>query len=393
MSLLDVDHQARAQALLQRAIARERVPHAYIFHGPSGVGKETLAVGLAELLLCASPRTVDAVEETTCAQSADGFRAGCGECEECSAVRAGTHPDLHLIYRQLGRQHPDATVRARKALDLGVDVIRHFVIERVGRTPIRGRGKVFILCEADRMTSAAQNALLKTLEEPPGATTLVLLVESLDRLLPTTLSRCQAIGFNTLPTTFIRQELSSKAPDVPDLECAWYARAADGSLGCACEWAGDGIYEVNNQVVSLLTKLDNPPGEAAVKSLIEISKSLGKPYRQRDPDITDTEAGRRGLQTVFQLAAMFYADVMRFGVCRKDGPAARGREPAPPMNQAFAGDIERLAADLDAEAAASTLSRLTFADRSLDLNVNTQLVVETLLNDLARLRAGAHLLA
>jgi len=391
MSLLNIAHQARAQSLLQRAITRERMPHAYIFHGPSGVGKESLAVGLAELLLCESPRTVASVEETICAQETDGFRAGCGECAECRAVRAGTHPDLHRIYRQLGRQHPDATVRARKALDLGVDVIRHFVIERVGRTPIRGRGKVFILREADRMTTAAQNALLKTLEEPPGATTLILLVESLDRLLPTTLSRCQAIGFNTLPTAFIREQLSKKAPDLPEVECAWYARAADGSLGRACEWAGDGIYEINNQVVSLLTKLDNPPGEAAAKALIEISKSLGKPYRRRDPDITDTEAGRRGLHTMFQLAAMFYADVMRFAVCHGGGTGAADRKPAPPMNQAFGRDIERMAGDLDAEAAASALSRLTFADRTLDLNINTQLVVENLLNDLTRVRAGASL--
>jgi DNA polymerase-3 subunit delta' len=95
------------------------------------------------------------------------------------------------VHRYLIKEHPESDVRKRKGLEISVDVLRHFVIERTALTPIRGRAKVFVIREADSMTTQAQNALLKTLEEPPGPTFIILLVSALDGLLPTTLSRCQ----------------------------------------------------------------------------------------------------------------------------------------------------------------------------------------------------------
>jgi DNA polymerase-3 subunit delta' len=226
VSLADVKHQATAQRMLQRAISSHRVPHAYVFHGPEGVGKEMLARGLARLLLCESPKR-DAEPQASASATAQVNQEhllildACGVCSECKLVAAGTHPDLHLIYRQLNREHPEPEVRKRKGLEIGVDVLRHFVIDKVGMKPSRGRAKVFLIREADVITPQAQNALLKTLEEPPGTTYLILLVTGLDHLLPTTLSRCQVVQFDALPYQFVRERLRAMRPDLPAEQADW----------------------------------------------------------------------------------------------------------------------------------------------------------------------------
>ena len=379
MSLAEVCYQGHAQRLLQRAIDGGRLHHAYLFHGPDGVGKERFALGLAQYLLCDQP----AVHGTDVKLvGLESLRAGCGECEDCRSVAAGSHPDLHLIYRQLNREHPDPTVRKRKALEIGVDVLRHFVIEKVGRTPARGRAKVFVIREADRITAQAQNALLKTLEEPPGATVLVLLVRSLDKLLPTTLSRCQPIRFDTLPTAFVRERLAALLPDLAGDQLDWYARYADGSVGMATERAGDELHALNLAVAAELAALSS--GAAAgrpdrvAKAWTEKSKGLGERYRKRDPEITDTEAGRRGLKAIFHLASAWYADVMRVGGGDTEGV----------VNAGIRDQLTAAATRIAQSAAIDAVKRLSQAEGHLDRNVNVQLCVETLVNDLARIGRG-----
>lgn len=366
--------------MLQRAVARDRVPHAYIFHGPNGVGKEMLSRGLAQLLLCANPvdRVVEAEDRQ--ATGVDELRTGCGKCEDCRTVMAESHPDWHLIYRQLHRDHPDPDVRRRKGLEISVDVLRHFLIDRVQLTPARGRAKVFLLREADRITAQAQNALLKTLEEPPGTTFIILLTASLDRLLPTTQSRCQIVPFNTLPTAFVRDHLGRIAKDLTPEAIDWYARGGDGSIGNAVERAGDGLLEVSERVVGLFAGPESFLAEAMTKRWNEESKNLGEAYRKRDPEITDTEATRRGLKTVFQLNAQYLADVIRVGA----------GETSAVVNVHLADRLRRTAERLPPQRTADAIERITRAERQLDLNANVQLVVETLANDIARIaRSGA----
>jgi DNA polymerase-3 subunit delta' len=352
------------------------------------VGKEKLALGLAELLLCREP-----VDETLEGDHANVVgvneaRVGCGDCDDCRLVAAETHPDLHLVYRQLNRHHPDPDVRKRKALEIGVDVLRHFVINRVGLTPARGRAKVFIVREADRATVQAQNALLKTLEEPPGKTVIVLLVTAVDRLLPTTLSRCQLVRFDALPTTFVRNALARSWPDLPDEQIAWYAQCGEGSVGRALEYAQDELYGLNGRLVEGFAQLGSPRGASGGKAKAastmrtdrlatmwtDESKALGDRYRKRDPDITETEAGRRGLKSILQLAANWYADILR----------VHSGEESAVLNSAWRDRLDQAAASIDVECAAQAINRVTQTERQLDLNVNTQLAIETLLNDLAQ---------
>ena len=169
MQISDVRHQDRAHRVLQLALSSNRVPHAYIFHGPSGVGREMLALRLARVMLCGS-RGRSAADEGGLDLGIEVTDA-CGKCDDCKLMEAETHPDLHLIHRQLGALHPDQAVRNRQGLELMVQVIRHFVVDQSMLKSVQGRGKVFVVREAERMSTEAQNALLKTLEEPPCTAT------------------------------------------------------------------------------------------------------------------------------------------------------------------------------------------------------------------------------
>ncbi|MFQ5591913.1 MAG: ATP-binding protein [Phycisphaerae bacterium] len=400
MPLAEVKYQSHAQKLLQRAITGQRLPHAYIFHGLEGIGKEMLARGLAQLLLCARPleRSLEGADAQTV--GVDRLLDGCGDCTDCRAVAARSHPDLHLVYRQLNREHPDPAIRRRKALELGVDVLRHFVIDRAGLTAVRGRAKVFIIREADRATSAAQNALLKTLEEPPAGTHVVLLAATRDRLLPTTLSRCQVVRFDPLPTAFVRDKLGSLFPDMSAEQISWYASCSQGSLGATLEHVGDRLYQVNHTLVGKLTELNGRTIDSVLSAWTDASKTLGSGYRKRDPEISETEAVRRGFRTILQLAAAYYADILRSAAPTRSAerPSVENAAPAAPIavsarapaiiNAAWEMHIRTAAQRTEAEHAVDAVNRIAQAEHQLDLNGNVQLVIETLAADLANLSAG-----
>src|SRR5205085_6244956 len=189
--------------------------------GPEGVGKRMTALRLAQRILCSGRPLpllpVPPLRKSRLAPPPAGIPCreastldACGRCDDCLAVESGMHLDLQVVERTMNRLHPDALVRRRQANDLGVDVIRHFLIEPACRHPVRGIAKVFIVEEAERMNNAAENALLKTLEEPPGSSYIILLATSEDRLLPTTRSRCQVIRFGRVPDEFVRAHLAQQ---------------------------------------------------------------------------------------------------------------------------------------------------------------------------------------
>ena len=365
MSIFDVRHQPRAHRILQRALVAERLPHAYIFHGPDGVGKEALAVELAGVLLCAEPKRFDGGSVRELGDWSGPVRDRCGRCDDCRVVSPGTHPDLHLIYRRLNRAHPDKTVRDRKAIDLGVDVIRHFVIDAVGLKPGRGRAKVFILREADMMSPAAQNALLKTLEEPPAATFLILLVSLLDRLLPTTLSRCQQVPFMPLPLGFLVEQLRRRQPGLTERQADFVARLSLGSLGAALQYADDRLFERNERILAKLANLPHAGALAVAKELLDEARTLGEPFRKRNSDLSETETLRQGLLTLLAILANFYGGFLRGD--RNDGDAGG-------------------AGSITPEAGAEAISAIGTAERQIDRNASPPLCLESLVFHLARLR-------
>jgi len=368
MSLLDVHFQAHAQRILRRSIKSGRIPHAYIFHGPDGVGKEHFACGLAEILLCEKPVDRNLSVSQLESSGIETIRTGCNQCDACRMLAAGAHPDFHLITRQLHREHPDAEVRKRRGLEITVDVLRHFVIDRVSLTPKCGRAKIFVIREAEEMTIQAQNALLKTLEEPPQNTFIVLLTRSVDRLLATTQSRCQLVPFGTLPTSFVKDRLKTLRADANSKVIDWCAAASDGSLGRAVSLVDLELYAAYGRIHETVRRIDESRDDGIVKQWTDEAKALGERFRSDDPEITEAESTRRGLSEVLQLVARSCDESLR----------------------SLGDDADSFEA---AENAAAAIDRIAEAERQLDLNANTQLVIEVLVGELKQLSGAGRVQA
>lgn len=279
MQLSDVHHQPQAQARLQLAIHAGRVPHAYVFAGPSGIGKEMLAQRLAAILLCADP--VESSPPAEYAGLGGPWRDACGRCIECELMAADTHPDLHRIYRGLTKFHPDKKVQRKKAIDLSIDVIRHFLIDSMGLSPARGRAKVYVVAEADTLNRHSQNAMLKTLEEPPDHSYIILITPAIHDLLETTRSRCHLVGFQTLPLGYVIERLM-RDRGLSRESAVFLAELSGGSLGTALRHESLGLHAQAEVVAQLLATAPDDPlgfGKRIQDMAREFAKELEKTTR------------------------------------------------------------------------------------------------------------------
>ena len=215
MALSDVQGQPRAVHALQAALAQGTLPHAWLLTGPSGVGKELAALGMAQALVCPVAPMV-----------------GCGTCPACARVSRFHHPDVlwlmpeeEAVRRKLAARSDFDHVPSR---DIRVDQVRRLQ-ERLALRPLEAPRKVVLIAPAEAMNPQAQNAFLKTLEEPPPDTVLLLVTAAPDRLLPTLRSRCVRVAFGPLPHAFVRDQVQRRLGHLRRyLEAV--ASLADGSL-------------------------------------------------------------------------------------------------------------------------------------------------------------------
>ncbi len=267
-----------------RAYQNQRLPHGVIFAGPVGVGKATTARALAKLFLCD--------------EGEDPYAMG--------LIDAGTHPDYHVITKELVR----LTSKTSKATTLSIDVVRDHLVTPAMKKTVTGKGKVFVVEEADLMQSAAQNSILKTLEEPAGRTLIVLLTPRPDDLLPTIRSRAQVFRFGQLSDKTVFNQLKLKGHDPKTAENA--TRLADGSLGIALRWIEDGVVD---QARDLQSHLDGLMMGRPTADLADWLKAASDAYAARqiekDELASKDNATRAGIGVYLSLAARHFRAALR----------------------------------------------------------------------------------
>lgn len=249
----DLIDQDRVVESLRRALVSERVAHAYLFHGPDGVGKTATALAFAQALLC-ERHTDDA----------------CGTCLACTKVQRLIHPDVQVLFPQPKDAKPEdvaerlqhlasnpystvdfarrpflneAEKSSNKQVQYHVKRVHEDLHGRVGYRPAEGRYIVAIVTDADLMRTEAANAFLKLLEEPAPETIFVLTTSRVDRVLPTIISRCQRLRFDLLEAGQIEQTLVARE-NVDPTRAAILARMAGGSYTRALDLAtGEDLHE------------------------------------------------------------------------------------------------------------------------------------------------------
>lgn len=231
MPFRDVIGHRKLVALLSRSIDRETLPPSLIFAGPSGVGKRLVAGAVAQAVNCLSPwRAVSSGEHEAIEYDA------CGVCTACVRIARQVHPDVIVM-----EPGDNGSIK--------VDAVRD-VVDRANYRPFEGRRRVVIVDEADALVSGAQNALLKTLEEPPSASIFILVTSRPDTLLATVRSRCPRLQFRPVAIDDVAAALVGRGRS--EMEARAIAATADGSIGAALQASGDELVDARDLAVRVL---------------------------------------------------------------------------------------------------------------------------------------------
>jgi DNA polymerase III subunit delta' len=223
--------------LLERAVAHGTLPPSLIFAGPEGVGKRLTATALAQALNCQA--TGEGRQKAEGKRQAEGEATfdACGECTACRRIARGVHADILVI-------------EPGDSGSIKIDQVRD-AIDRSAYRPFEGRRRLVIVDEADALVPEAQNALLKTLEEPPPGSVFVLITSRPDVLLPTVRSRCQRLRFGPLAAADVAEVLIT-AHGVEPADAHAAAAAADGSVGRALAGSAEDANEARDAAARLL---------------------------------------------------------------------------------------------------------------------------------------------
>lgn len=361
MGLSDVRGQDQALRLLRSAHKAGRLSHAYLFRGPDGVGKETTALEFAKALNCEA-----------------GALEGCDDCRPCRMMDRLSHPDVHLIFPLPRDLKPDQAAELKmeyvrtgyreqdfkKAAIISVETILRDVVVEANRRPYIGPRKIFILADADKMTAEAANTLLKTLEEPPGDTVIILTSSRPSALPVTVVSRCQKIRFVRLSHETIEEILVAKLGFERERARACSA-LAHGSVGLAARMKG-----------GLTAELDN------------VAAIVGG-ERMRDPVSLMNEAdklafrlGRDQQQRVLDLMLLWYRDVLMMA---EFGQIEGRNQPAMPelLYSRHIGQLRAQATSMEFADIEGLIRRIDEARRAVERYSNSSIVFTSVLLSMA----------
>jgi len=343
MTFGDIEGHEKPITILKRALANNTLAHAYLFSGDAGIGKKLTALALAAAVNCANRNPEGA----------------CGACASCRRVAARTHPDVHIVMPESKDEQLLAAMSSKEAAkasdEIKIDQIRQ-AQESFTLKPSEGAKKTLIVDGAETLNEAAQNAFLKTLEEPPGDS-LIILVSSLPRgLLPTIRSRCQEIRFQPLPRHTLAEALVNRR-GLPEEEAWFLAALAQGSMGRGLLMDAAREKAEREQVAAFLAGLSQlSAGEALARA-----EGLAKD-RERFDRLLDI-----GVECLRD--ALVYRETGDERLLVQPGASERCRR----WNEQF--PLPRMLADLDL---------LTTSRDLLGRRVSAQLVAENLLFKLGR---------
>jgi DNA polymerase-3 subunit delta' len=319
--------------VLSGGIDQGKVSHAYLFTGPSNVGKSTLALNLAQALTC------------------QGEDRPCGQCGSCRKTLAGIHPDVRRVDLQYQALLRDETGGEQN--ELRIDTIRT-ITQEVGLKPFEGDRKVFIFEDADNMTTQAANSMLKTLEEPPPYAVLILTASDPRLLLPTIVSRCQVFSLRLVPTRVIESHLRSSYGMEAE-RASQLARLSVGRIGWAISVAED---------ESVMKQRDETLRQLA---------ALPKMGRFDRLDFAQQLARRsHSMRSTLELWLNWWRDLLLI----------RGGSPDTIGNVDFASALSQEALGYDLRDIVAFINSIRAALRQLEMNVDPRLALEVLMLDL-----------
>ena len=362
MSLKEIFCQDKAIESLQHAYAIGRMAHAYIFDGDDGVGKFTTARAWAKMLLCEDKQTIS---------NDPAFTDSCGVCHSCQMLDSGAHPDFRPIYKELVQFTKNGKNR-KTPVDMPIDVIREFLIDKVANRPTHGEFVVYVMDEAEKVNAASQNALLKVLEEPPGHCVVILLCSRLDKMLPTTLSRCQLVRFGAVDETRIVERLTAEGID--KTQAVYWARFSQGSLGRALAWAqleikDADIYALKQELIEKIASLQLADAVDTAEWMGKMAKKIAAAWTAKLDNVSTTDITRRAQKGLIRMVACLFSDVMKIGSGQPDAP----------VNLDQTGLINALVQKIDPETAARRVELCYRMGKWVDSSVNEKLIFEQLL--------------
>ncbi|MFW6171421.1 MAG: ATP-binding protein [Planctomycetota bacterium] len=327
-----------------RSMRRGRLASSFLFLGPLGIGKRTTALYLTQCLLCETTPT--------------DHLAACGTCQGCQQVAALTHPDMIVV----SKPQDKSFIPVESFIGDREHRMREGLCHDISLKPFRGGRKVAIVDDADYLNQEGANCLLKTLEEPPHGSVLILIGTSEQRQLPTIRSRCQIVRFTPLSHDTVAQLLAARC-DLSSEQIEAVAHCAGGSLSRALELADTEVVETQR---SLVSHLDQPgfDSHALAEEVTNFVNAAGK----------DAPPRRARLRYVIRAFADFYRDMMRQTVMAAHGDSERVRgcvETAPPR------------CPLPPVVAADCLDRCLDAFAQLDANANLPTLIACWIDDLS----------
>ncbi len=337
MSFAEIVGQEDAKKLLKNAVMSGNHSHAYILSGEKGSGKMMLAEAFATMLQCENP-------------SDDA----CMECHSCKQSLSRNNPDIIYVTREEGKAN------------IGVDVVREKIVNDVDIKPYSNKYKIYIVDEAERMNQQAQNAILKTIEEPPEYAIIILLTANHNAFLQTILSRCVLIQMKSVDTESIKNILKNKYETV-DYQANMVASFAQGNVGKAIALATDSSFnDVKNRVVSLCKR-------AGKMEEVQIADEVKAIKEENDADKKNDNPDKfEGfMDQMLDLITLWFKDVLLYKATMNDNLM---------LFKEDSFDIHQQANDCTYHGLNNIIDAIAETRARLNANVNFELTIMLLIN-------------